>query len=1046
MGRITETRKLYKETLYEITKTEENWLSFLDSSSWNFKYDFADQILIYAQRPDATACADITTWNNKVRRWVNKNANGIFIFDNDENSKYPFKLVFDVSDTHNYKGTPYKLWSVEEKYKQDIIETLDTTFGAESENSELSTSITLNAYNMVTDNIQDYMSSIKKYIKETQFEQYTDDELYSLFVPCIWASVSYMMMTRCGINAREKIDIKEFEYIKYFNSENLITILGQAVSDIAEMGLREIAKTIKNLQIEEKNKNHTFVKNQNSNYTNDKEKIEGGIDYGENNIHENGRLQYTKSSDGERKNSRWEIRKNETTLSKNTEESRIHNISDEQRISFTPITNTRPSNENDKTDNGENGDTRWNKRRIEDERPNEMDRANEQLQDDSRRTNNERIDFQLGEWTDENDNILSFSDDYTIISIIKNAPKVKLNEEKIVEFLNNNVEDNQKTREFLLETFGKEYNEFTINDDRVGYKLYNNGIYLWKGNYLNRTEKCFLQWNNFVEYCISYAQTNKINDVFEIPTENEQKQNIADVQNTPAFFVPQEVIDNDLQGGSGFQDGKFRIYQQFLKGETNIKNADFLKSEYGVGGHSIEIGNLYQNHDSKGIAFEESKTNKKYLLKWTQVAKRISELISTDRYLSEQEKDEYNDWLDANGIHHNPKEDALNDEDYELADKIHSFIKDYDLYSYLDNSPTGNTEQDNIELIRADIEDEINIKNYIDFFKTTIEEFESDDEMLPEAKELLNELEKRLPYYEFKVGNIVYIGIDEYEITSISDTIVKLADTKFPLFIKEMSRKEFDKKIKENPANDKLRTGKKLLDIEKENIKNDSEEVKQENIPIKDNEEKTLKANIKQKRRNRIEYFDLHPEIPLDDKRIQKLKDIFWEMNTISYRVESVEKDIEVIDDSGNTHTEKAIRKVLYIDIQGKSVEEMSNIYNFSENQLQQIAELRSDKYKDLWSNVLYGSSGGNTNIVEVASSQLGNVGGQPYWSWYGFNSRVSWCACFVSWCANECGYIDIGIIPKFANCQNEGIVWFKTCGLWQDNGYIPKSRRNNIF
>ena len=151
-------------------------------------------------------------------------------------------MVFDVSDTHNYKETPYKLWSVEEKYKQDIIETLDTTFGAESENSELSTSITLNAYNMVTDNIQDYMSSIKKYIKETQFEQYTDDELYSLFVPCIWASVSYMMMTRCGINAREKIDIKEFEYIKYFNSENLITILGQAVSDIAEMGLREILR------------------------------------------------------------------------------------------------------------------------------------------------------------------------------------------------------------------------------------------------------------------------------------------------------------------------------------------------------------------------------------------------------------------------------------------------------------------------------------------------------------------------------------------------------------------------------------------------------------------------------------------------------------------------------------------------------------------------------------------------------------------------------------------------------------------------------------
>ena len=892
MGRITETRKLYKETLLEVTKTEENWLSFLDSSSWNFKYDFADQILIYAQRPDATACADISTWNNRVKRWINKNANGIFIFDNDENSQYPFKLVFDVSDTHNYKNTPYKLWSIEEKYEQDIIETLDATFGAESESSELYKSIIRNAYNMVTDNIQDYMSSIKKYIKGTQFEQYTDDELYSLFVPCVWASVSYMMMTRCNINAREKIDIKEFEYIKYFNNENLITILGQAASDVAEMGLREIAKTIRNLQIEEKNKNHTFVKEQNLNYTNDKEKIEGGIDYGENNIHESRRLQYTKSNNGEGEDSRWKIRKNETTLSENTEESRIHNISDEQRISFTSITNTRTSNENDKTNSRENGETRWNKRGIESERPNEMGRSNEQLQDNSRRTDNERVDLQLGKWNDENDNISAFSDDYSIINIIKNAPKVKANKEKIVEFLNSNLEYTPKIRDFLVETFGKEYNEFTINDDRVGYKLYNNGVYLWKGNYLNRTEKCFLQWNAFTEYCISYAQINKINDVFEIPTEDEQKQNIADVENTPAFFVSQEIIDNDLQRGSGFQEGKFRIYQQFLKGETNIKNADFLKSEYGVGGHSIEIGNLYQNHDSKGISFEESKTNKKYLLKWTQVAKRISELISADRYLSEQEKDEYNDWLDANGIYHNPQEDVIKDEDYKLAERLHSFVMDYDFYSYLDNSPTGNTEQDSIELIRADIEDEMNIKSYIDFFKTTIEESGQDDEMLSEAKELLTELEKRLPYYEFKEGNTVYIGIDEYEITSINDTIVKLADTKFPLFIKEMSRKEFDKKIKENPANDKLRTGRRLLDIEKENTKNDSEEIKHENIPIKDNKEKTLKANIKQKRRNRIEYFDLHPEIPLDERNNYHIEDIDLGVGT---KKQKFQKNIEAI-------------------------------------------------------------------------------------------------------------------------------------------------------
>lgn len=876
MGKITETRKLYKETLKELTKTEENWISFLDSSSWNFKYDFADQILIYAQRPEATACADIETWNNKVKRWINKNANGIFIFDNNENSQYPFKLVFDVSDTHNYKGTPYKLWSVEEKYEMDIIESLDATFGVESENLDLSTSITLNAYNMVTDNIQDYMSSIKKYIKGTKFEEYSDRDIYNIFVPCVWGSVSYMMMTRCGINAREKIDIKEFSYIKEFNNDNLITILGQAVSDIAELGLREIAKTIKNLQIEEKNKNRTFVKNQNMDYANYKEKNEGGIDYGENNIHESGRLQYTKSSNGEGETSRWQIRKNEATLSKNTEESRIYDIIDEQGISRTPITGTRTSDENDKTNSGENGNTRGNERKIEDSRPNEMDRTNEQLQDDSRGTDNGRIDLQLGEWNTEIDNnVLIFNDDYTIISIINNAPKVISNKDKIVEFFKNNLENDNKTKEFLVEIFGKEYNEFVINDDRVGYKLYNNGIYLWKGNYLNRTEKCFLKWDDFVEYCISYAQINEINDVFEIPTENEQKQNIADVENTPAFFVSQEIIDNDLQRGSGFENGKFRIYQQFLKGETNIKNADFLKNEYGIGGHTVEIGELFQNHDSKGITFEEFKTNRKYLLKWTQVAKRIGELITSDRYLSEQEKDEYNDWLDANGIFHNPKEDIINDEDYKLAERLHSFIKDYDYYSYLDNSPTENTEQDNIDLIRADIDDEMNIKNYIDFLKTTIEESEQDDEMLPEAKELLEELEKRLPYYEFNDGDIVYIGIDEYEIRSINDNIVELADTKFPLFTKEMPRKEFDKKIKENPANDKLRTGKRLLDLEKEEKyiidKNEDIEIEQKDVSSKieendENTEKVLKANIKPKRRNRIEYFDLHPEIPLDER------------------------------------------------------------------------------------------------------------------------------------------------------------------------------------
>lgn len=180
--------------------------------------------------------------------------------------------------------------------------------------------------------------------------------------------------------------------------------------------------------------------------------------------------------------------------------------------------------------------------------------------------------------------------------------------------------------------------------------------------------------------------------------------------------------------------------------------------------------------------------------------------------------------------------------------------------------------------------------------------------------------------------------------------------------------------------------------------------------------------------------------VTLDDKKVQKLKDIFWEMNEISSRLEEVEKDIETTDENGNVKSEKVTRKVLYIEIKKKTVEEMIEKYNMNEKQKEQLAEIRKEEYLSMWSNVLYGSFAGSNDIVQVAFSQIGNVGGQPYWSWYGFSSRVEWCACFVSWCANQCGYIDSGIIPKFASCEVEGVTWFKTCGLWQEKGYSPKA------
>lgn len=121
-----------------------------------------------------------------------------------------------------------------------------------------------------------------------------------------------------------------------------------------------------------------------------------------------------------------------------------------------------------------------------------------------------------------------------------------------------------------------------------------------------------------------------------------------------------------------------------------------------------------------------------------------------------------------------------------------------------------------------------------------------------------------------------------------------------------------------------------------------------------------------------------------------------------------------------------------------KTALEMADEYGFDENQRRQLAELLSDENKELWTQVLYGITGGGSDIVSVALSQVGNVGGYPYWKWYGFETRVEWCACFVSWCANECGYISSGIIPKFAGCTSGGMAWFKEHGQWQERDYVP--------
>lgn len=827
MGKVIEIQKLYQDTINDITKNEENWLSFLKSASWNFKYDFEDQIFIYAQRPNATACAEMKEWNEKVHRWVNKNANCIFVLSKDENSRFPFRLVFDVLDTHNYKNTPYKLWEINPEYENAIIESLEDKFGEINNKENLPRAILDVVYNMTIDNVQDYLLSIQKYKEGSLLENLNESELYVTISNIIYCSVANMMLNRCGINPEEYISKNDYSSINQFNNSDVVTILGTAISDIAELGLREIAKTVVNLQIKEKNINRTFVKQQQQEYANNREDVKGGIDYDKTRIYENRRLQYAQYNNETRENTNWKIRKNEIDILEKVPESRIYSITNEQRIEQASNGDSRESNKYDTTNNRENGKTGWSDRRNENQRPDEMDRNDEQLQVDSRGTSSEGIDLQL-----------------------------------------------------------------------------------------------------------------------EILTEEEQKQKIAEVENTSAFYFTQEIIDSVLQEGSQFENGKFRIYEHFNKSLSSKENAEFLKTEYGTGGRSNDDNGIAEEHNSKGITLSTKVNGNEFTLKltWLQIEKRIRELISHNRYLSEIERDEYFDWLDAND---RPQENIeirnqKNDEEYKLAEKLHSFIKDYDFYSYIDNIPMGNTDEENIELIRADINDEINIKDYIDFFKSIVEDIDNDEESIL-AKELLEELEKRLPYYEFNNGDIVYIGAEEYEIRAIDDNRVILVDTSFPLLTKEIPRKEFNKKIIENPGNDKLRN-ERIIEHLKENTEKISKENQQEVLDYYVGQIVYLESDKKFK----ISKID-------NEKNIIELLDLQLASFMPIFREESI-KNFERLYNENPLNNKKDIQSKTNNneDIENPLVERLhkflneNDIYDVNEVSLNEVQETLNDKQKIL--------------------------------------------------------------------------------------------------
>ena len=734
--------ELYRRTGVAVAKNPQAWQGFLSSACRNYKCRFDEQLLIYAQRPDAVAVAKLETWNRQFRRWVNKDSKGIAVFD-PKGRRNTLKYYFDVSDTHEgyYGSRPVPIWQMDERYEQAVMERLSDRFG-DVESTDLASALMETAKNAVEDNLQDYFSQLKDCTKDSFLEELDDFNIEVIYRRLAANSVAFMLISRCGLDTNEFFDRDDFEDIVNFNTPATINAIGVATSDIAEMALREISQSIRNVQIAEKDQNRTFAQRTQAQYDKGRQQPERSEYNERNHLQQTGGLSYSRPNITDRaRASAWQVRFDAQGLSGEAQASDLSQSADigqAERASARGRADSTPEvGASDEAALSRAGRDRGTERESTDA----VGRTDEQHPQPSGGSDTDRTDLQ--------------------VSVAK--------------------------------------------DDEVRVNL---------------------------------------------PTVDEQIEMIAEAEdeNASAFTISKEDIDSVLQKGSGVADGKYRIYRQFQKGEDRQKNIEFLKNEYGTGGgtHIFPDGfSGHSWHDSKGLAIDRNGTytNHDLVLKWSQVEKRLRELIKDNRYLNPKEKDHYADYLESMSAPQYEVDtqrkiarqrfiDAHRDlppadKRDTLALRLSDFICDLDRYEKGLLSVVGRNDLADItaEQMEQQLSDPSTVQQLIDFlaqvqWKTTSVFSRSNGWKFTEELRELHPLR-----YLYNEGDVVYIGTDKYEIATLTEEKVYLQNAEFPILGQEYSRADFEEKIKENPANDHL----KVVVTEKQRTETPSEK-KQDGI------------------------------------------------------------------------------------------------------------------------------------------------------------------------------------------------------------------------
>ena len=799
--------ELYNRTCKTVVSNPQNWQAFLASACRNYKLRYDEQLLVYAQRPDATAVLEIEQWNKIFGRWVNRGARGIAVFADENRSRQRLTHYFDISDTHESRySRTVPIWDMRQEYEADVIETLESTFGEIENKSSLAEAIMGAARNAAEDNIPDYLQDLYYATEGSSFEEVEEDIVAFIYKNVVTNSVAYMMMSRLGVDTDGYFELDDFRDVTNFNTQETLNALGFATSDIAEMGLTEISKTITALN----RQNRIIVGQDRNEYNKVENNDERSLDNERTDLHDGGRLQPSEPETSTAAGSdAGQVRSDEERVSEGTSQSPLLQSPDEGRTD-TALGGSGTESQQDGGNNPEpDGTERGSDRTDESGGYDEMgssDELSSQFGTGNRESGSD-IRLEYYDRTHEDKSLPFFGRDEVINEILRTTPHLSASLEEIKDYYERNP-DNKDRTEYIKSIFNNDYTELTLEDGRtVGYKTFENVLHLWEGKYDSRTAQSFYDWAVIARHFEAMRLLGELSDSIKpLPSMDGQMTFIldgrAEEKKTSAFTFSQEIIDAILANGSGFSEGKMRIYEQFEKSLSAKENADFLKNEYGWGGsYPVIIGaGIDESHDGKGITITKGigKENPHITLSWSQVEKRIGELIRMDRYLNPKEKEHYPQWLESQE---------------ERRAKIEETKRNREILS---NAPP----EQEVELAEKE----------------------------PEEAEISQDVK-----YEYHLGDKVYIGASEYEILSVDDERVMLYDYDMPLFNKEFSRTEFDRKVRENPMNEHL--------IVKEEPAEERNEKEPEPVVPAWEQKKKVKG------------FDLHPDVSMAERHTFNLRE-----------------------------------------------------------------------------------------------------------------------------------------------------------------------------